>query len=231
MSSAEVGTVSGSDRHTAVRAPATATPLHLHAAVTCPAPAELAKSLAWELGALDPERVERALIALGAAVLAEVETTPRAQLRALGEAVTNTVLFSRLGGGPDELLIDRALECGHAHPVLVAILLGEIGRRAGLAVGIIAGERGHYVAHQRLTEPLVLDPATGHLIDADTLGVMTWQCGHQLAATLLDQLQPRYERVGDLTRALHVARLRCTLPFEDSSIAEQRLRRVTARLN
>lgn len=60
---------------------------------------------------------------------------------------------------------------------------------------------------------------------------MTWRCGHQVAAELLDALPPRYERTGDLARALHVARLRCTLPFEDVSDAEQRLRRVTARLS
>jgi hypothetical protein len=77
----------------------------------------------------------------------------------------------------------------------------------------------------------VLDPRTGRLSDADALGVLRWQCGHQVAAELLDLLQPRYERTGDLTRALHVARLRTTLPFEDTSEAEQRLRRVTSLLN
>ena len=77
----------------------------------------------------------------------------------------------------------------------------------------------------------MLDPATGRLVDADALGTMHWQCGHQLASELLDLLQPRYERNGDLTRALHVAKLRVTLPFDDTTEAEQRLRRVTARLN
>ena len=72
---------------------------------------------------------------------------------------------------------------------------------------------------------------TGRLVDADTLGPMNWRCAHQLAAELLDLLQPRYERDGDLARALKVARLRCTLPFEDMAEAERRLRRVTARLN
>ena len=223
--------MSSSDRHTAVRGRATTLPFRLHASVTCPPPAELATSLAWELGDLDADRVERALCALGAAVLAELESEPEAQLRALGEAVTNTALCPRRGGGPGELLIDRALERGHGHPVLVAILLAEIGRRAGLPLGIVAGERGHFIAHQRLTEPLVLDPSTGRLVDADTLGPMEWRCGHQVAAELLDLLQPRYERDGDLTRALKVARLRCTLPFEDMAEPEQRLRRVTARLN
>ena len=223
--------MSSSDRDTAVRRPVTALPFRLHASVTCPPPAELALSLAWELGELDADRVERNLTALSAAILAEVETKPAAQLAALGEAVTNMALCARLDGGPQELLIDRALERGHAHPVLIAIVLQETGRRAGLPVGIVAGERGHFLAHQRLTEPRVLDPETGRLTDADALGTLHWQCGHQLAATLLDLLQPRYERNGDLMRALQVAKLRVTLPFEDMGEAEQRLRRVTARLN
>ena len=220
--------MSSSDRHTAVRRPLAAMPFRLHASVTCPPPAELALSLAWELGDLDADRTERALCALGAAVLVEVEQDPRAQLDALAEVVACATLSARPEG---ELLIDRVLERGHGDPLLLAIVLNELGRRAGLPVGIIAGERGHFVAHQRLTEPLVLDPASGRLIDADELGTLRWQCGHQIAASLLDALQPRYERDGDLTCALHVARMRCTLPFEDMDEAEQRLRRVTARLN
>jgi hypothetical protein len=214
-----------------VRGPVTALPFRLHASVMCPAPAELARSLAWELGDFDADRAERHLTALAAAILAEAETRPEAQLAALGEAVTNMAISPRSDGGPRELLIDKALERGQAHPVLIAIVLQEIGRRAGLPVGVVAGEQGHFVAHQRLPQPLVLDPSTGRLVVADALGVLRWQCGHQVAAALLDLLQPRYERAGDLTRALHVANLRTTLPFDDMSEAEQRLRGVSARLN
>ena len=142
--------MSSSNRDTAVRGPVTALPFRLHASVTCPPPAELARSLAWELGDFDADRAERNLTALAAAILAEAETRPEAQLTALGEAVTNMALSPRRDGGPRELLIDKALERGHAHPVLIAIVLQEIGRRAGLAVGIVAGEKGHFVAHQRL---------------------------------------------------------------------------------
>ena len=131
-------------------------------------------------------------------MLVEVERDPRAQLDALAEVVACATLSARSDG---ELLIDRVLERGHGDPLMVAIVLNELGRRAGLPVGIIAGERGHFVAHQRLTEPLVLDPVSGRLVDADDLGTLRWQCGHQIAASVLDALQPRYERDGDLTRA------------------------------
>ena len=67
-------------------------------------------------------------------------------------------------------------------------------------------------------------------MDADELGVLQWRCGHQVAAELLDELQPRYERIGDLARALHVARMRTTLPFEDTEDAALRLKQLAARL-
>jgi hypothetical protein len=223
--------VSSSDRDTTVRRPVTALPFRLHASVTCPPAAELARSLAWELGDFDADRTERNLTALAAAILAGTERDPAAQLTALGEAVTNMALCAHADGGPDELLIDKTLERGHGHPVVIAIVLEEIGRRAGLPVGIVAGEKGHFVAHQRLTDARVLDPRTGRLTDADALGVLRWRCGHQVAAALLDLLEPRYERTGDLTRALHVARLRTTLPFEDKAEGERRQRRIAARLN
>jgi hypothetical protein len=136
-----------------------------------------------------------------------------------------------LRGGPEAQL--RALAAGApcGHPLLAAVVLAEWGRRAGAPVGIVAGAHGHFVAHQRLTRALVLDPAAGALVDASTLGVLEWRCGHQVAAELLDLLQPRYERAGDLGRALQVARLRCALPFDDMAEAELRLRGIIARLN
>lgn len=211
----------------------TALPFRLHAAVTCPAHAELAASLAWELGEFDQDRLERELCALGAAVAAETAPDAESQLSALGEAVGAGDLVARCYGGPEELLLGRVLASGHGHPIAIAIVLAELGRRAGLPIGIVADEHDHYVAHQRLHAPLLLDPETGDLVDAEALGTLTWRCGHQVAAALLDELQPRYEHAGDLTRALHVARLRCILPFDDGSVdaATARLRALSARLN
>lgn len=218
--------MSTSDRNTAVRRTGTL-PFRLHASVTCPPPATLAASMAWELGELDAERAERAYDALLAATPVDLERTAEGQLRALGEAPLRAVR----AGHAEALLLGHALERGHGHAILVAVILAEVGRRAGLPVGVVAGAAGHFVAHQRLTEALVLDPSTGQLTDADELGVLEWRCGHQIAAELLDELQPRLERVGDLARALHVARMRTTLPFEDTQDAELRLRKLAAHLN
>jgi hypothetical protein len=138
-------------------------------------------------------------------------------------------LVARSYGGVEELLLGDVLRRGHGHPTLVAVVLVELGRRAGLPVGIVAGPSGeHFVAHPRLREPTLLDPASGTLVLARD--GLTWRCGHQVGAALLDEVQPRLERVGDLTRAMQVARMRCALPF-DPAPARARLREVTARLN
>jgi Transglutaminase-like superfamily len=208
-------------------------PFRLLAAVTCPSHGELATALAWELGGLEPDRFGRDVAALEAAVAIEPGAEPREQLTALGEVVACAALSARRHGGPEELLLGRVLEAGHGHPLALAVVLADLGARAGLPVGIVAGDQDHYVAHQRLAEPLLLDPETGQLVDAEPLGTLTWRCGHQVSAALLDELQPRYERAGDLARALHVARLRTTLPFDDASVesAKARLRALSSRLN
>jgi len=148
--------------------------------------------------------------------------------------VSSGALVSRSYGGAEELLAGEVIRRGHGHPLALAVVLAELGRRAGMSVGIVAGGPDHYVAHPRLTAPLVLDPRSGGLIDATRAGgTLTWRCGHQVAAALLDGLQPRYERVGDVERALQVARLRCLLPFDDDAVvrARRRLRMLSARLN
>ena len=138
--------MSSSDRNTAVRR--AALPFRLHASVTCPPPAELATSLAWELGDLDVERVERALDALSPRRRPSWSAPRRTSCArsARRRSAPSTV------GGPETLLLDRTLERGHGHPILVAIVLAEIGRRAGVPIGIVAGATGHFVAHQRLTQ-------------------------------------------------------------------------------
>jgi hypothetical protein len=209
-----------------------AKPFRLHASTMCPSHGELAASIAYELGELDPDRFERDLTALAAALPSEPDA--EAQLRALGEVVRSKALVARTYGGAEELLAGEVIRRGQGHPLALAVVLAELGRRAGMNVGIVAGERDHYVAHPRLTAPLLLDPRTGELIDATRVGgTLTWRCGHQVAGALLDALQPRYERVGDIERTLQVARLRCLLPFDDDSVAlaRRRLRMASARLN
>jgi hypothetical protein len=130
---------------------------------------------------------------------------------------------------------DAALERGLAALELPVAGLAALGHpvRAGMPVGVVGVGGRHLVGHEHVT-PWLLDPVTGEVVDARTLGQEPeWRCGHQVADTLLDEVELRCERAGDLTRAIRAAQLRCALPFDDeaSERAGLRLRRLRSRLN
>ncbi len=154
--------MSSSERDTAVRRTLTALPFRRHASMTCPRRRSSPSRWPGSSGSLTPT-ASSARSALGAAVPPSSTRKPSCARSASGRcgACADTA------AARTTLLIDRVLERGHGHPLLLAVVLGEIGRRAGLPVGIVGGARGHFVAHQRLTEPLCSTPLTGHLVDAE----------------------------------------------------------------
>ena len=99
---------------------------------------------------------------------------------------------------------------------------------------LVAGADGAFLAHQKLPDPVLVDPARGALIDARGLeSPVSWQCCHQVAARILNRIGERAERVGQVCWALRAAELRLALPFEAPARErlEADLRRVRARLN
>ena len=199
-------------------------PFTLHAALPCRPHVGIAASLAAELVGFDEAALERGLAALAPAEVG---------LAALGEPVRSGALRVRADGDLDDLLIDRVVARGRGDEAVVAIVLSELGRRAGMPMGVVgAGER-HYVGHEEVA-PWLLDVATGELVDARRLGCEPeWRCGHQVANVLLGAAQERCERSGDLARTLRAATLRCALPFDEDTLeqAVAELRRVRSRLN
>jgi transglutaminase superfamily protein len=186
--------------------------------------AELAAILATELGTFDHDGLAHGLdmLACGSGSLVD-----------LGSVVRDGALAVYDDGAVDDLLIDRVVMRGRGHEVAVAVVLCELGRRAGMPVGVVAAADGHFVAHEEVS-PWVLDPATGELVDARTLPPDPyWRCAHEVADVLLTEAQRRCERDGDLTRALRAATLRCALPFDAAGQeqADATLQRLRARLN
>jgi hypothetical protein len=186
--------------------------------------AELAAILATELGTFDHEGLDDGLGRLACASGSLVD---------LGAVVRDGALAVNDDGDLDDLLIDRVVTRGRGHAVAVAVVLCELGRRAGMPVGVVAAGERHYVAHEEVS-PWVLDPLTGELVDARTLPPDPyWRCAHEVADVLLSEAQRRCERDGDVTRALRAGTLRCALPFdgEGHEQAAASLQRVRARLN
>jgi hypothetical protein len=192
--------------------------------MACGAHAELASSLAAELGDFDADALERGLAALAA---------PSGDLASLGAPIRSGALRVREEGDVDDLLRDRVVARGHGHGAAVAVILCELGRRAGLPVGVVTSDRRHFVGHVHVS-PWLLDPDTGDLVDARELEAEpAWRCAHEVADTLLALAEQRCERDGDLARALRAATFRCALPFGDDALeqAQLGLLRLRARLN
>ncbi len=157
----------------------------------------------------------------------------RAPVAPLSPAIPDRPAIT-LSSAIDDLLLDRVVAGGAGHPLLLAIACAEAGRRAGLAVGVVAGACGAFVAHRALAEPLLVDPATAAIRDARALDApVAWQCCHQVAARILNRIGERAERVGHVTWALRAAELRLALPFDGPTRErlEADLRRVRAKLN
>ena len=187
-------------------------PFSLNAALPCCPHAELAASLAAELGAFDEDvagaRAGRAGVRLG------LTGRPRrrgARRRAAGAA----------DGGVEDLLIHRVVARGRGHAATVAVVVCEIGRRAGMPVGVVGAGARHFVAHEEVT-PWLLDVADGELVDARTVRPgPEWRCAHEICDALLTEAERRCERDGDLTRALRAATLRCAAPVRRAGAGER----------
>ena len=209
-------------------------PFAVQASRGCSTPCHLALALAAEFAPVRPARAERALDELAAWLVGARGAAGTDQLHALADLAGAHLEAIVLSSAIDDLLLDRVAAGAAGHPLLLAIACAEAGRRAGLAVGIVAGVDGAFVAHRELAEPLLVDPARGGMRDAHTLEApVSWQCCHQLAARILNRIGERAERVGHLGWALRAAELRLALRFEAPTRErlEADLRRVRARLN
>jgi hypothetical protein len=197
----------------------------------CPAHAELAVAVAYELG-FDLDGTDEALAALARELDPADAFTELESVRALCGA---------FAAGP-ALLLPDVLRARAGEPAGVTLAVAAAAERAGLAIDVVAGRTAGdapawaevpsetlFLAHP--DTPLIVE-ASGRLLDGRTLGVdLQWRCAHETAATILDLLAARAERTGDL--ALAIAARALTLPLEDDSRAfrAREHARLLARLN
>jgi len=200
----------------------------------CTSHASLALALSAEFGPVWSERAEEGLDELAASLAGARAAGPEDQLGAAAEIAGGRLEALTLDTAIDDLLLDRVVVGRAGHPLLVAVATVEAARRAGLALGVVAGIDGTFVAHCELPDPLVVDAAGGRVLDARSLeSAVTWQCSHQVVARILNRIGERGDRVGHVVWSLRAAELRLALPFEGSvrQRLEADLRRVRARLN
>lgn len=136
---------------------------------------------------------------------------------------------------PDCLMLDSALDQATGHPLILAIIYAEVGRRAGIDLRPIGAGSAYLVAHIGPDEVMMLDPhERGRVVAADAApGRLRWLCAHEVGFALLGELVDAYTMAGDLTRARNAATLRLSLPLGGPmrTRVEREIRSLDARLN
>ena len=181
----------------------------------CSTHANLARALTAEFAALRDDPAQRALDELAIGLLDARDGGAGDQLRAVADLAAAHLEAVTLDCAIDDLLLDRVAISGAGHPLLLTVACAEAGRRAGLALGVVAGPDGAFVAHYLLAEPLVADPATGRVLDVRSLSApLSLQCSHQMVARILNRIGERAKRVGHVAWAL--GRPSCSSPCRSS---------------
>jgi len=151
-----------------------------------------------------------------AGVLAAARSgAPRAELRDCAALLAGrfTVAPARAG---EALRVDLALERGTGAPLVLGAIAATAARRAGIALGLLAGPRGTFaLAHATLAAPLVLDLGAGFAV-RDIAGdepLHRWLCAHETAARLRTGLAvPAPRRAAPRPRSAKAARRRALQP-------------------
>ena len=127
----------------------------------CPAPAEALLAIAAEFRAVDGARASfrldehaRSLFAVAA------KGDPGDSARGLAALLTDRLRLRRDESSLEGLWIDRMLERRAGHPLALAVIAAEIGRRAGLKVGICSTACGWYAGIGEPERLWLIDPAT-----------------------------------------------------------------------
>jgi regulator of sirC expression with transglutaminase-like and TPR domain len=199
-----------------------------------------ALALAAEFGDVAWAEASDRLDRLGREVADSLSDRPRAPHREA--AACRVVLGERHGfvgdtsdyGDPANSMLDSVLERRAGLPITLSIVWIAVARRAGFVLDGV-GLPGHYVVgHFGADPPLLLDPFRGGAVlsgEPDPAFVRPWT-PRETVLRMLNNLVRSYVERGDLTRALHAARLR--LPLADGAEREgyaTELARLEARLN
>lgn len=177
----------------------------------CPHPGDALLAIASEFRDYDADRTSfrlddyaRALFAVAA------ERDPGAAARELAQLLTEEVRLRRDESSLEGLWLDRTLDRRAGHPLAMAVIAAEIGRRAGLKVGICSTSWGWYAGIGEPEKLWLIDPACDP--GPTPSGPVRAHCGHEVAFAALTGVYARMVRDGDGAAAHHAVELRGRLP-------------------
>src|SRR5262245_50409168 len=177
----------------------------------CPPVAELLLALAAEFRAVDTDAADARLDELALPLFGLAGGELRTAASALANVLDTDPGFDADRSSVAGLWLDSALEARAGHPLVLAAIAAEVGRRAGLPVHVLSAPTGWYAGLADGDRLWLVDTTMdGRRADAWSL---RRHCAHELAFAALLGLSERYERVGDTQRAGHAALLRSRLPL------------------
>jgi hypothetical protein len=182
----------------------------LVASECCPAAGEILLAVAAEFREVDAARASFVLDDLARGLFDAAGGDPREASHRLAEVLTDELRLRREESSIDGLWLDVAIERRAGHPLALAVIAAEIGRRAGLSVGICSTGTGWYAAIGEPDRLWLIDPATDP--GPTPTGPVRNHCGHEVAFAALTGILARQVRDGDEAAANHAAQLRRRLP-------------------
>src|SRR5918996_223228 len=165
----------------------------------CPAPGEALLAIAAEFRPLDAARLSYRLDELARSLFAVAAARdPGAAARELATLLTDEVRLRRDESSLEGLWLDTAIGGRAGHPLALSVIAAEIGRRAGLAVGICSTAWGWYAGIGERERLWLIDPATNPYPPTPTpSGPVRAHCGHEVAFASLTGVYARLVRDGD----------------------------------
>ncbi len=177
----------------------------------CPAGGEILLAIASEFRPVDAARVSFRLDELARRLFeAALCGEPRAAAHSLATLLTDELGLRTDETSLDGLWLDSALERRVGHPLALSVIAAEIGRRAGIPVGVCSTEWGWYAGIGEPERLWLIDPATDPGPTPE--GPVRSHCGHEVAFAALTGVYARLVRDGDAVGAHRAARLRGRLP-------------------
>jgi Transglutaminase-like superfamily len=180
----------------------------------CPPIADLLLALAGEFHDVDTDAADRRLDDLALPLFGLAGGDLRIAAARLANLLDTEPGFDADRTSVAGLWLDAALEAHAGHPLVLAALVAEAGRRAGLQVHVLSAPTGWY-AGLADGERLWLVDATMDGRRADPWSLRR-HCTHELAFAALLGLAERFERRGETHRAAHATHLRDQLPLRTS---------------
>ena len=183
----------------------------LLAAPDCPGPGDILLAITAEFRPVAAGRVSFRLDELARSLfdVADARDARAASYR-LAELLTDELGFRTDDASLEGLWVDTALERRAGHPLALAVIAAEIGRRAGIAVGICSTPTGWYAGIGEPDRLWLIDPVLDP--GPTPAGPVRSHCGHEVGFAALTGIYARLLRDGDGAGAHRAVRLRGRMP-------------------